>query len=84
MKRDVIISPVATEKTMFNTEKENKLTFLVDRKAGRKQVKEAVEKMYSVKVVSVRTMITKFGKKAIVKLDTEFSADEIAGRIGIF
>ncbi len=84
MRGDVVISPVATEKSMFNTEKENKLTFIVNRKANRDEIKKAVEELYSVKVTSVRTMHTKAGKKAIVQLESSYSADEIAGRIGIF
>ncbi|MCL4328779.1 MAG: 50S ribosomal protein L23 [Candidatus Thermoplasmatota archaeon] len=84
MKREIIISPVATEKSMLITERENKITFIVDRTANRKMIKEEVERMYSVKVTSVRTLMTKYGKKAIVTLDPEYSADELSGRIGIF
>lgn len=78
------MSPVATEKSMLLTERENKLTFIVHRKANKEMVKKEVETMYDVKIESVTIMITKRGKKAIVKLTSDFSADDVAGRIGLF
>lgn len=81
---NVIISPIATEKSMLVMEKENKLTFVVYRKANKAQIKEEVEKRFDLKVLKVNTVITKNGKKAIVELDESYSADEIAGRIGVF
>lgn len=81
---DVILRPIATEKTMLQTENENKLSFLVLKKSTKKEIKSEIEKKFSVKVSSINTVITKDGKKAIVTLTEDFSADEIAGRIGIF
>lgn len=81
---EYIIKPVATEKTMLLVEKENKLTFIVNKKSRKLDIKKEVEERFSVKVESVKMLITRFGKKAVVKLSPEFSADEIAGRIGIF
>lgn len=83
-KVEIIITPVATEKTTLQTEKENKLTFIVHRKANKAMVKDEIEKRFDVKVESVNIMISKEGKKAVVKLTKEYTADEIAGRIGIF
>ena len=82
--KEVIYSPVATEKTMLMTERENKIVFLVHNKATKDQIKKEVESMYQVRVDSVRVMTTMKGKKAIVKLSSEFSADDLAGRIGLF
>lgn len=84
MTKDIVLSPVATEKSMLLTERENKLIFVVHRKANKSEIKAEIEKMYDVKVESVRVVISKRGKKAIVKLKDEFSADEVAGRIGLF
>lgn len=81
---EIIISPVATEKTTLQTEKENKITFIVSRKAKRADIIKEVESRFDVKVDKVNIMITKNGKKAIVKLSKDYTADEIAGRIGIF
>ncbi|MEM3325256.1 MAG: 50S ribosomal protein L23, partial [Thermoplasmata archaeon] len=76
--------PYVTEKTMMLIEKENKLTFIVRRDANRSQVKWAVEKIFNVKVEKINILITREGKKAVVKLKPEYRADEIAVRIGIF
>lgn len=81
---EIIISPVATEKTTLQTEKENKMTFLVSKKARRADIIREVEERFDVKVDKVNIMITKNGKKAIVKLTKDYTADDIAGRIGIF
>jgi large subunit ribosomal protein L23 len=82
--KEVIYAPVATEKTMLMTESENKIVFMVHRNATRSDIKKEVEDLYKVKVQSIRVMRTKYGKKAIVKLKEEFSADDLAGRIGLF
>jgi large subunit ribosomal protein L23 len=66
-------------------EEENKLVFVVDMRANKRKIKEAVEKMYEVKVEKINTLITPKGiKKAYVKLKPQFNAGEIATRIGIF
>lgn len=82
--KEVIISPVATEKTMLDMEKQNTLTFIVSLRATKEQIKREVEKKFEIKVIGIRTLITPEGKKAILRLSPEFSADEISGRIGVF
>ena len=79
-----IYSPVATEKSMLLMEKENKLTFVIDRKASRNQIKKEVEERFDVKVISVNILVSKRGKKAIVSLAEGYSAEDVGGRIGIF
>ena len=81
---EIIIKPYVTEKTLMAIEKENKLTFIVVKNATKAQVKQAVEKLFNVKVEQVNINITKYGKKAVVKLKKEYSAEEIGTRIGIF
>ncbi len=81
---DYIISPVATEKTMLNGQKENKLTFIVAREAKKADVAREVEDKFSVKVTKVNILRTKKGKKAIVTLDQSYNAEEIGERIGIY
>jgi len=53
-----IIKPVITEKMTGQSDKFNRYGFYVDRRANKIEVKNAVEKMYSVTVVDVRTMNT--------------------------
>lgn len=53
------------KKTILNTEKArdlmntNEYVFVVDKKANKLQIKEAVEKLFKVKVLSVNTLNTK-------------------------
>ncbi len=81
----VIKRVVITQDTVPLVEKENKITFIVDIRATKKQIKDAVEKLYEVKVEKVNTLITPLGeKKAFVKLRPEYSASELAVKLGIF
>jgi large subunit ribosomal protein L23 len=81
----IIKYPFITEKATLSLDKNNTLQFMVDMGARKGQIKRAVEEMYSVKVVKVTTLITsRGGKKAIVTLAPENSAEEIASRLGVF
>ncbi|MGV7029427.1 50S ribosomal protein L23 [Methylobacterium symbioticum] len=62
---DIIVSPVITEKATNLTE-QNKVVFRVAPKATKPQIKEAVEKLFDVKVTAVNTLVTK-GKKKIFR-----------------
>jgi large subunit ribosomal protein L23 len=55
---DVIVSPVITEKATALSE-QNKVVFKVKPDATKPQIKEAVEKLFDVKVKSVNTLVTK-------------------------
>jgi large subunit ribosomal protein L23 len=55
---DVIVSPVITEKATALSE-QNKVVFKVRSDATKPQIKEAVEKLFDVKVRSVNTLVTK-------------------------
>ncbi|GLS44883.1 50S ribosomal protein L23 [Methylobacterium brachythecii] len=59
---DIIVSPVITEKATNLTE-QNKVVFRVAPKATKPQIKEAVEKLFDVKVTGVNTLVTKGKKK---------------------
>src|SRR4029078_6866875 len=62
---DILISPVVTEKATTASE-HNKIVFKVARTATKPQIKEAVEKLFDVKVKSVNTLIRK-GKVRVFK-----------------
>lgn len=80
----IIIRPHVTEKTLMLAEKNNVLTLIVDLKANKPQIREAVEKMFRVKVEKVNTLITPRGeKKAYVKLAPEYSALDVLSRMGV-
>ena len=53
----VIIKPVISEKANYLTDLRGAYSFLVDTKANKIQIKDAVEAAYGVKVAGVRTMI---------------------------
>jgi large subunit ribosomal protein L23 len=55
---DVIVAPVVTEKATIASE-HNKVVFKVANKATKPQIKEAVEKLFDVKVKSVNTLVRK-------------------------
>ncbi len=80
----ILIRPLHTEKAIMKIERENTLVFIVDRRATKHQIKEAIEKVFNVKVLRVNTLITSRGeKKAYIKLAPEYKADEIATRLGL-
>jgi len=55
---DVILAPVITEKATVASE-HNQVIFKVARNATKPQIKEAIERLFDVKVKSVNTLIRK-------------------------
>lgn len=53
---DVILRPVTTEKSTLAREFSNVVTLAVDPRAGKHDIKGAVEQLFNVKVLAVRTM----------------------------
>ncbi|PDM27032.1 50S ribosomal protein L23 [Candidatus Bathyarchaeota archaeon B24-2] len=81
---EIILYPLMTEEASRLIETENKLVFIVDRRANKKEVKRAVEELYDVKVEKVNTCITPKGlKKAFVKLEPTYKAADVAIKLGI-
>ena len=81
---EVILFPLITEKAVGIIEKENKLSFIVNQRASKADIKGAVEKLYKVKVDKVRTIKDLKGrKKAIVQINKDFKAQDIAMRLGV-
>ncbi len=80
----ILIRPVQSEKALRLIEETNTLTFIVDRRATKPEIKRAVEKAFNVKVEKVNTLITPHGeKKAYVKLAKGYSAADVAARLGL-
>lgn len=71
--QQVLVRPVITEKVNGQMEKENRYTFVVDKRSNKLEIKEAVENFYSVKVVGVNTIVvpaknkSRFTKAGFVK-----------------
>lgn len=89
---DVIVKPVITEKATMASEF-NQVIFKVSPKSTKPQIKEAIEKLFGVKVKAVNTLLRKGKakrfrgivgkqsdfKKAIVTLEDGFSIDVTTG-----
>jgi large subunit ribosomal protein L23 len=89
---DVILAPVITEKATIASE-HNQVIFRVQRKATKPQIREAVERLFNVKVKAVNTLIREGKrkrfrgvagkqndiKKAIVTLEDGHSIDVTTG-----
>lgn len=85
----VILRPMITEKSIHLSERHNSYTFEVNRLANKTEIKQAVEELFRVRVVDVRTQnrqgkMTRYRlksgrqrhwKKAIVALDPEHRID---------
>jgi large subunit ribosomal protein L23 len=81
---EVIFYPLMTESASLMVEEDNKLIFVVNVKAGKSDVKKAVEELYEVKVDKITMLITPKGeKKAFVKLKPEYKASDVAIKLGI-
>jgi large subunit ribosomal protein L23 len=86
---NVIVRPLITEQGMHLANVKGAYSFKVDTRANKQQIKNAVEKIYSVKVSKVRTANRKgkyrrrgttFGKtpdwkKAVVYLESDYHID---------
>ena len=86
---DIVIRPLITEQSMHFANAKNAYSFEVNKKANKIEIRNAVEKLYNVKVKEVRTAnrkgkprrrgrtfgITSSWKKAVVVLDPEYHID---------
>ncbi len=81
---DVVLYPLLTEKSMDRVDKNNELVFVVSIKSNKRDVQQAVEKLYAVKVERVNTLIDRKGRKrAFVKLTKGHQAIDIMTRMGV-
>jgi len=81
---EIVKYPLATEKSIRLMESENKLVFVVDRRATKPQIKMAVEVLFKAKVVAVNTLNSVTGeKRAYVTFAKESPAIDIATNLGI-
>ena len=92
---DIILAPVVTEKSSSDMQ-EGKYTFKVAKKATKVDIKNAVERLFEVKVLKVNTITVKGKekrvgvhqgrtsdwKKAIVTIDTNASQMKYLGKGG--
>ncbi|KDR77399.1 hypothetical protein GALMADRAFT_245590 [Galerina marginata CBS 339.88] len=78
-----IVSPLNTESAMKKIEEHNTLVFIVDIKSNKRQIKDAVKKLYDVQALKINTLIRPDGKKkAYVRLTPDHDALDVANKIG--
>ncbi len=65
--RDIIKAPIITEKSASLAQDKNTITFSVSPKANKTEIKTAIEKIFDVKVESVKTLNIKHKKKRVGK-----------------
>ncbi|GLJ32461.1 hypothetical protein SUGI_0653100 [Cryptomeria japonica] len=81
---EVLKYPLTTESAMKKIEDNNTLVFIVDVRADKKKIKDAVKKMYDIQTKKVNTLIRPDGlKKAYVRLTPDYDALDVANKIGI-
>lgn len=69
---------------MKKIEDNNTLVFIVNTRANKPQIKQAVKQLYDIDVAKVNTLIRPDGlKKAYVRLAPDYDALDIANKIGI-
>jgi len=61
---DILIKPILSEKANKISEKQNRYSFVVDKKANKLEIKKAVEQFYGVQVSEVNTIIMPSKAKA--------------------
>ncbi|KAI1117014.1 60S ribosomal protein L25-like protein [Nemania sp. NC0429] len=75
----IIVHPLNTESAMKKLEETNTLVFIVDVKANKAQIKQALKKLYEIDVLKINTLIRPDGKKkAFCKLTPDVDALDIA------
>ncbi|EPQ26315.1 uncharacterized protein PFL1_06250 [Pseudozyma flocculosa PF-1] len=78
-----ILFPLNTESAMKKIEEINTLVFIVDRRANKRQIGQALKKLYDVEAAKINTLIRPDGKKkAYVRLTPDQDALDVSNRIG--
>ncbi|XP_033286933.1 60S ribosomal protein L23a-like [Orcinus orca] len=80
----IIKFPLTTESVVKKIEDNNTMVFIVDVKANKHQIKQAVKKPYDIDLAKVITLTRPDGeKKEYVRLAPDYDALDIANKIGI-
>ena len=79
----ILTKPITTEKAIKAIELENKLSFIVDARATKRQIQEEIEKQFKVKVEKINNQIRFNQKIAIIKLDKNSKSSDVAAKLGL-
>ncbi|KAJ2872628.1 60S ribosomal protein L25, partial [Coemansia asiatica] len=79
----ILKQPLNTETALKKVEDNNTLVFLVDVRANKRHIKDAVKKLYDVDAAKINTLIRPDGvKKAYIRLPADVDALDVANKIG--
>lgn len=77
-----LMYPLATEKALNMVDRDNVISYVVDKRTNKEAIKKEFEKAFNVKVERVSTAIGIRGyKKAFIKLKKDYRASDIARRL---
>ena len=83
-KYDILKAPVASDSAMTLLETQNTLTWTVDIRSTKPEIKKAMKERFSIEVAKVNTLIRPNGtKKAYIRLTKDHDALDTAHKIGI-
>ena len=77
------MKPIVTEKAVMMIERENVLTFEVEKRKTRTEIKKEIEDMFEVKIGKIRVLIKNGKKYVYVKLKPKFPAIDVATKLGL-
>ncbi len=77
------MKPIVTEKAVMMIERENVLTFQVEKRKTRTEIKKEIEEMFNVKIEKIRVLIKNGKKYVYVKLKPKFPAIDVATKLGL-
>lgn len=77
------MKPVATEKAVMMIELGNIITFTVDKRKSKDEIKKEIEETFEVKVEKIRSLIKGNTKYVYVKLKKDFPAIDVATKLGL-
>jgi large subunit ribosomal protein L23 len=79
----MILKPVTSEKAVKMIEIDNTLLFETERRSKKPKIKGEIEKAFSVKISSIRTLVRGNKKFAYVKLNQKNPAIDVATKLGM-
>ena len=77
------MKPITTEKAVMKIESENLLTFEVDKRKTKQEIKKEIEELFDIKVDKVRTLIRNNKKLVYAKLNKANLEIDVATKLGM-
>ncbi len=77
-----LVYPISTEKALNMVDRNNTITYVVDFRSKKEDIKKEFEETFGVKVEKINTsMSIKNSKKAYIRLKKEFRASDVARKL---